>query len=99
MHWPNSKRCAHTCVTIEIIAQQTPPKNAVAYNIPTDLAHAVIIHAKVYGNDIIDKTRLRPCCITKPPNNPPNSPPKRRKKPQNVSFYINHLKKQKLNAL
>lgn len=64
-----------TCVTILTMAQQNPPRNAVANIVSTDLANTVSIHDNENGSDIIVKSRRRPYCIATPPNIPPNSAP------------------------
>lgn len=58
-----------------MIAQQKPPRNAVANIISTDLANTVRIHDRENGNDISVSSRLRPYFIAKPPNMPPKRAP------------------------
>lgn len=64
-----------TCVTIETIEQQNPPKNAVIYIVLTDSANTVKIHDKENGNDIKVNSLRRPYCRKKPPKTPPNNAP------------------------
>lgn len=57
------------------MAQQNPPRKAVANIVSTDLANTVNIHDSENGSDIIVKSRRRPYCIATPPNIPPNNAP------------------------
>lgn len=68
-----------TCVTIVTIAQQKPPKNAVANIVSTDLANTVRIQDSENGNDITVNSRRRPNCIARPPNIPPKRAPAARR--------------------
>lgn len=65
----------NTCVTIETIEQQNPPKNAVANMVSTDLANTVKIQDRENGNDNNVNSRRRPYCKKDPPNNAPNKAP------------------------
>lgn len=67
-----------TCVTIDTIEQQKPPRNAVANMVVTDFAKTVMIQDNENGSDITVKIRRRPYCRKNPPNKPPNNAPVRR---------------------
>lgn len=78
-----------TCVTIETIEQQKPPRNAVANIVSTDFANTVRIHDKENGNDIIVNSLRRPYCKKNPPSSPPNNAPvkKAKEKKNTIIFY------------
>lgn len=57
------------------MAQQNPPRNAVANIVSTDLANTVNIQDSENGSDIIVNSRRRPYCMATPPNIPPNNAP------------------------
>lgn len=65
----------HTCVTIETIEQQNPPKNAAANIVSTDSANTVKIHDKENGNDVKVNSLRRPYCKENPPKMPPTNAP------------------------
>lgn len=74
------------------MAQQNPPRNAVANIVSTDLANTVNIHDSENGSDIIVKSRRRPYCIATPPNIPPNSAPTTK---LDLNYYCDYLKRLK----
>lgn len=80
----------HTCVTIETIEQQNPPKNAVANNISTDLANTVKIHDRENGNDIKVNSLRRPYCKKNPPKIPPNTAPAYITSTQRINWNKNY---------
>lgn len=75
LHDLKKKTNTQTCVTIETIEQQKPPKNAVTHIVSTDLANTVKIQDNENGNDIIVNSRRRPYCKNDPPNIAPNKAP------------------------
>lgn len=77
-----------TCVTIETIEQQNPPKNAVANIVPTDLANTVKIQDNENGSDIIVNSRRRPYCKNEPPNIAPNKAPAQNETITNLSILM-----------
>lgn len=78
-----------TCVTIETIEQQNPPKNAVANMVPTDLANTVKIQDSENGSDIMVNSRRRPYCKNDPPNIAPNKAPVPEIRRNNENILIN----------
>lgn len=82
----NSNR---TCVTIDTIEQQNPPRNAVANIVSTDFANTVKIHDNENGNDIKVNSLRRPYCREKPPKMPPtNAPAFNKEKIQNKIIIV-----------